>query len=52
MKAALAPELSRNATNYPRLDYLSGYMTTIYSDHKGPHTRCCDECGVPINTDC
>lgn len=34
-----------HATNYPRLPYLSGYMTTLWSDGKGPFDRHCDECG-------
>lgn len=50
MESTLARQPS--ATNYPRLDYLSGYMTTLWSDSKEPLDRCCDECGVLVNEAC
>lgn len=43
-----------HASSYPALDYLSGYMETIY-DVDGTKTsfdRCCDECGVLVDADC
>lgn len=45
-------EQLKNASNYPKLPYLSGYMTTLWSDSKEPLDRCCDECGVLVNEAC
>lgn len=50
MESVLEP--SSNASNYPSLPYLSGYMITLWSDHKAPLDRHCDECGVLINEAC
>lgn len=36
-----------HATNYPRLSYLRGGMTTLWND-QGPFDRYCDECGEKL----
>jgi len=41
-----------NASNYPDLPYLSGFMTTLWSDAKEALDRCCDECGVLVDANC
>lgn len=52
MEEALLDQQLANATNYPRLSYLSGFMTVISNTDKGPFNRCCDECGVLVDDDC
>lgn len=52
MEDALARQAGATATNYPRLSYLSGYMTTLWNDAKCELDRHCDECGVLVNEDC
>jgi hypothetical protein len=40
-----------NATSYPKLPYISGHMTTLWSDAK-TLDRCCDECGNLVDANC
>lgn len=50
-REAVAAALA-NASRYPDLSYLSGAMTTLWSDSKEPLDRCCDNCGVLVDANC
>ena len=52
MEGTLNRDKTASATNYPRLSYLFGFMTTLWSDSKDPLDRYCDECGNLVNKDC
>jgi len=49
MENALAEQ--SNASDYPKLAYLSGFMLTLWSDNEEARSRHCDECGIRLVAD-
>lgn len=50
MESTLASQA--NASSYPNLPYLSGFMMALWSDAKDALERHCDECGVLVDANC